>query len=101
MSIYDVNWKCTYKKMPDKVKTFMKEVLGKEEYQKLMTAIHGHHWIMLIGPECSGKTILREVLRKIGYPLVIDDNGLGIVVKTSKVITNGKTLPDVFSELEI
>lgn len=89
MSRYDITLKYTYKGMPDKVKKYLKDLLGKDEYRMLMHTIRCRQWVMLIGPECSGKSTIREILLRLGYPYVIDDNGVGKIVKTTKVIELG------------
>lgn len=98
---WSVNAPFTYKVMPDKVKKYMKQILGMSEYRKLRHAIRCEMFIMLIGPECSGKSTIREILQKIGYPYVIEDNAWGRVIKTSKVIENPKSYSEVFEELGI
>lgn len=101
MSEQGINWKCTYKKMPKEVKTFLQEVLGKDETRKLMQAIRTRSWVMLVGPECSGKSTIRDILYRIGYPYVIDDNGLGRVIHTSERLTDLKPIGDILEELGI
>lgn len=101
MSKWDITWKCTYKKMPKNVKEFLTQLLGKEETRKLMNAIRMHRWIMITGPECSGKSTVVDILRALGYPFVIDDDGLGTVIRTSHRLTDLKPIYEILSELEI
>lgn len=101
MSMYDLNLKYEYKKIPKKVKDFLTEVLGKEETRKLIQAINTHKWVILIGPECSGKSTVMLILRYLGYPFVIDDNGLGRVIHTSHTMTDLKPTDDILEELGI
>lgn len=101
MSKWEINWKCTYKKMPPQVKKFLEELLGKQETRKLMQAIRTHTWIMMVGPECSGKSTVVHILRALGYPFIIDDNGLGRVIHTSHKLTDLKPICDILEELEI
>lgn len=101
MSKWNINYKCTYKKMPKNVKEFLTELLGKDETKKLMHAIQTHTWIMMTGPECSGKSTVRDILYALGYPFVIDDNGLGRVIHTSDKLTDLKPIGDILEELRI
>ena len=101
MSKYDINWKYTYKKMPKNVKAFLTDLLGKEEARKLMDAIRTHKWIMMTGPECSGKSTVMNILWALGYPFVIDDNGIGRVIHTSQKLTDLKATDDILEELGI
>ncbi len=94
MGKYDINMINNYRGMPKKVKCFIEELIGKEETKKLMQGIKCHHFIMLVGPECSGKSTIAFILRRLGYPFVIDDNGLGMVIRTSQKI------PDLSFELK-
>ena len=79
-----INWECTTDKIPKEMKKTLIEMIGKEETGKLIRAIRCHKFIMLVGPEHSGKSAIRDALVAIGYPWVIDDNGPGRVIKTSK-----------------
>lgn len=101
MSKYDINWKYTYKKMPKEVRDFLKHLLGMEEYKKLMDAIRGHKWIMMVGSECSGKSTVRDILWALGYPFIIDDNGIGQIIHTSHKLTDLKATDDILEELGI
>ena len=105
MGKWDLNLKCTYKNMPRNVRIFLKELLGKEEFRKLMHHIRCHHFIMLVGPECSGKSTVAHILRRLGYPFVVDDDGLGMVIHTSQPISvrhsELKSYRSIFEELGI
>lgn len=101
MSRWEINWKCTYKKMPQKVKEYMMRRLGKEETRKLMAALRAHKWIMLVGPECSGKSTISNILRRLGYPFVIDENGIGVVIHTSDRLKDLKPTDDILAEIGI
>ena len=101
MSRQKVNWECTYKKMPKKVKEFLTQLLGKEEVRKLMYAIRTDKWIMMVGPECSGKSTVFHILRALGYPCIVDENGLGMVIHTSQRLTDLKPIYDILEELGI
>lgn len=95
-------WKCFYKKMPKKVKEYMLERLGKEETGKLMRAIRTRQWIIIDGPECSGKSTIRDILWKLGYPYVLDTNSsLAVIIRTSDRLTDLKPIDDILEELEI
>lgn len=101
MGIYDINWKCTYKKMPKEVRNFLKGLLGMDEYKKLMQSIKSHKWIMMVGPECSGKSTVRKILWALGYPFIIEDNGIGRVIHTSRKPSVLKDTDDILKELGI
>lgn len=101
MSKWDINWKCTYKNMPKKVREFLKQLLGMKEYKKLIAAIRTHKWIMMVGPECSGKSTVCNILWALGYPFVIDDNGIGRIIHTSHKLTDLKGSDDILEELGI
>lgn len=88
MGKYDVNLINNYSGMPKNVKHFIEKLIGKEETKKLMQGIKCHHFIMLVGPECSGKSTIAFILRRLGYPFVIDDNGWGMVIRTSQKISD-------------
>ena len=79
-----IDWECTTDKIPQTMKKTLIEMIGKEETGKLIRAIRCHKFIMLVGPEHSGKSAIREALVAIGYPWVIEDNGPGRIIKTSK-----------------
>ena len=64
MSRQKINWECTYKKMPKKVKEF-------------------------------------HILRALGYPFIVDENGLGMVIHTSQRLTDLKPIYDILEELGI
>ena len=76
MSRQKINWECTYKKMPKKVKEFLTQLLGKEEVRKLMYAIRTDKFI-------------------------VDENGLGMVIHTSQRLTDLKPIYDILEELGI
>ena len=101
MSKWEINWKSTYKKMPKEVRDFLKDLLGKQEFRKLMHAIQTNKWIMMVGPECSGKSTVCDILRALGYPFVIDDNGMGSVIHTSRKLMDLKPTDDILEELGI
>ena len=59
-------------------------------------------YIILTGPDATGKTIIREILLAIGYPYVIDENGVGEVVKCNNVMTGKRKFrDDIFKDLGI
>lgn len=101
IGMQDISWKCTYTKMPKEIRDFLKQLLGKDEFRKLMQAIRTHTWVIMIGPECSGKSTVRDILRALGYPFVIDDNGLGRVICTSNKLTDLKPINEVLAGLGI
>lgn len=101
MGKYDVNWKYSYKKMPKNVADFLKELLGEKEFKRLKWAMQTHKCIMMVGPECSGKSTVMDILRALGYPFVVDDNGLGRVIHTSRKLTDLKPIGDILEELGI
>lgn len=101
MSGLKIDWECTYKKMPKEVKAFLVDLLGKEEARKLMHAVRTRKWIMMVEPECSGKSTVRDILRALGYPFIIDDNGIGQVIHTSRKLTDLKPFDDILEELGI
>lgn len=101
MSKWDINWKYEYKKMPKEVKKYLIHLLGEKEARKLVDAIKTHKWIMVVGPECSGKSTIVHILRKLGYPFVIDDNGLGTIIHTSEKLTDLEPIGDILEKLGI
>lgn len=101
MSKWSIKWECTYKKMPQNVEEFLTQLLGKNEMAKLIRTMQKHEWVMMIGPECSGKTTVVHILRALGYPFVIDENGLGNVIRTSHTLTDLKTNHAILEELGI
>ena len=86
--------KCTYKNMPQKVKVFLKDLLGEDEFRMLIQHMQCRHFIMLVGPECSGKSTVAHILRRLGYPFVVDENGFGMIIHTSR------SIPDCYSEMK-
>lgn len=91
----------TYKITP-KVKEYLIDRLGKREATRLLHFMKMGNWIMLIGPACTGKSTIREILLAVGYPYVIDDAGVGRVVECNNKINGDlKHRSDIFEELEI
>lgn len=56
---------------------------------------------MMVGPECSGKSTVFHILRALGYPFIVDENGLGMVIHTSQRLTDLKPIYDILEELGI
>lgn len=92
---------CTYTKMPPKVKDYLIKTIGKKETKRLLFFMKMRNYIILTGPTCSAKTTIKEILHSIGYPYVIDDNGLGRVIHTTEISGDLKSYSDIFEELEI
>ena len=95
-----------YEGMPKNVKKFLEDLIGKEETKRLLSFMRSRCVIMLVGPECSGKSTVAFILRRLGYPYVIDENGGGLVIHTSRnlaasCIRRLKTYPEIIEELGI
>lgn len=80
-----------YDGMPKNVKKFLEDLIGKEETKRLLRFMRARHVIMLVGPECSGKSTVAFILRRLGYPYVIDENGGGLVIHTSRNLAASRT----------
>lgn len=89
-----------YKKMPSNIKEFIVKSLGVSETKKLMRAIRGSKWIVVQGPSTSGKTTIGEILKRIGYPYVIDADDL-VPIHTSNPLTSLTSMNDIFESLGI
>lgn len=89
-----------YKGMPANVKKFIVDRLGKEETRNLMDAIRCSKWIVITGPTTSGKTTIGDILERIGYPYVIDEDFFRII-HTSSPLTALEDKNDIFESLGI
>lgn len=84
------------------IKEYLVERLGNVEANKLLSYMNSGQYIMLTGPAATGKTTIREILLAIGYPYVVDENGVGGVVKCNNVMTGKRKFrDDIFKELGI
>ena len=84
------------------IKEYLVERLGNVEANKLLSYMNSGQYIMLTGPAATGKTTIREILLAIGYPYVIDENGVGGVIKCNNVMTGErKCRVEIFKELGI
>lgn len=92
--------KNTYIGMPKNVKAFIKEILGPKETRKLMSAIQRSKWIVIDGPMTSGKTTIGDILKRLGYPFVIDADFLRII-HTSSSLDHLREKNDIFESLGI
>lgn len=85
-----------------KIKRYLIKRIGKEETNRLLHFMRMGNYIMLIGPSCTGKTTIRDILLSIGYPYVIDEAGLGRTIYCGNKISGDlKPRSDIFSELGI
>lgn len=89
-----------FKGMPKDVKKFISERLGPEETRNLMSAIRRSKWIVVAGPITSGKTTIGDILKRLGYPYVIDYDDLS-VIHTSSPLTALEDRNDIFESLGI
>lgn len=92
---------CTCKKLPPKVKKYIAERCGKNGADRLDQVIRSRSWILLTGPDTTGKTTIRNILWSIGYPYVIDDNGLGRSIYACNVLQDIEPEDSIFERLEI
>lgn len=90
----------TYKGMPKNVKKFIKERLGPKETKRLFNAIYSTKWIVITGPMTSGKSTIGDILKKLGYPYVIDEDFLKTIY-TSSPLTDREDRNDIFESLGI
>jgi hypothetical protein len=89
-----------YKKCPKKVREYIVNLLGKEEARKLFRAIRSDKWIIISGPECSGKTLLWDILRTIGYPYVLEEH-MTTAIHTSEPLKELRDWRSIYESLEI
>ncbi len=89
-----------YKGMPKNVKQFIDKLLGPKETKRLMAAIRLRDWIVITGPTTSGKTTIGDILKRLGYPYVIDSDFLRII-RTSSPLDCLREKNDIFEELGI
>ena len=92
---------CMCKKLPPKVKKYIAERCGKNGADRLDQVIRSRTWILLTGPDTTGKTTIRDILWAIGYPYVIDDNGLGRSICACNVLEYIEPEDSIFEKLEI
>lgn len=98
-----LNWSVgdyKYKGMPRNVKEFIIERLGKKEARELFDAIRLSKWIVITGPTTSGKTTIGDILKRLGYPYVIDADFLR-TIHTSSPLTELREKNDIFESLGI
>lgn len=89
-----------YKGMPKNVKEFITERLGLKETRNLLSAIRHKKWIVIIGPMTSGKTTIGDILKRLGYPYVIDADFL-TTIHTYKPLNDFQGKNDIFELLGI
>ena len=89
-----------YKSMPKQVRKFIKERLGYKEMRELMGAIRREKWIVITGPTTSGKSTIGEILKKLGYPYVIDADCL-VTIHTTDPLKELREKTDIFQSLGI
>ena len=91
----------SYKKMPPQVRQYLKDFLGKEQYKKLMAAITLRRWIIMSGPECSGKSTVGSILKSIGYPYVLDEGDEAFIIHMAGKLTDLIATRDILESLGI
>lgn len=98
-----LNWfvdEYKYRGMPKNVKKFIIERLGVKETRNLILAMRCSKWIVITGPMTSGKTTIGDILKRLGYPYVIDADFLR-VIHTSSPLTDLREKNDIFESLGI
>lgn len=86
--------------MSKNVKEFIVERLGRKEARELFDAIRLSKWIVITGPTTSGKTTIGDILKRLGYPYVIDSDSLR-TIHTSSPLTELREKKDIFESLGI
>ena len=89
-----------YKGIPKNVKDFIIESLGPKETRNLILAMRSSKWIVIAGPEASGKSTIGDILKRLGYPYVIDADFLR-TIHTSNPLEAFREKREIFEELGI
>lgn len=89
-----------YKGMPKNVKKFITERLGAKETRNLLDAICRSKWIVITGPMTSGKSTIGDILKRLGYPYVIDADFL-VTIHTSSPLESLREKNEIFESLGI
>ena len=90
-----------YRKMPPQFRKYIRNFLGKEQYKNLMAAITLRRWIIMSGPECSGKSTVGSILKAIGYPYVLDEGDEAFIIHTAGKLTDLTSTHDILESLGI
>lgn len=90
-----------YKGTPKAVKEYFIKRLGKAEAKKLMNAMKQRKWIIITGPHIpTGKSVLCDILRAIGYTRVIEE-WLTTTIQVSEPLMELREKKSIFEELGI
>lgn len=93
--------KFSYQRMPKKVKNYLIELLGERGAKELMNAMNRREWIITSGPHGpTGKTTLADVLRSVGYTMVLEE-WRTTTIPVQKPLTDLRERKDIFESLGI
>lgn len=89
------------KVMPDKVKEYCIELIGKRATQSLITSMRYNQFIVVRGPQtATGKSTLVDILRAIGYDRIYEEWEIN-TIQIDKPLTHRREKRDIFESLGI